>query len=72
MLKEIEASMASAQIAPVAVKALNPDFGDLAKAYGLGYARPRDLAALQSAVSAALDADGPVLIQMTPEMSAQM
>jgi len=68
MLKEIEASMASAQIAPVAVKAFNPAFDKLAEAYGIGYVKPGDLDALKSAVQAALKAEGPVLIHMTPAM----
>lgn len=66
MLKEIEASMASAQIAPVAIKALNPDFGTLAAAYGIGYARPESLPDLQRAVKDALGRPGPTLIHMTP------
>ncbi len=68
-LKEIEASMTASQIAPVAVTAKNPDFGALARAYGLGYARPDGLAGLQAAVTEALSATGPVLIHMTPGMS---
>lgn len=69
MLKEIEASMQSAQIAPVAVRAKNPDFGKLAAAYGIGYACPDDLAALKDAVAEALSAMGPTLIRMTPALS---
>ena len=69
MLKEIEASMASAQIAPTAVKALNPDFGKLAEANGIGYVKPNDLAGLQQAVQEALRAEGPVLVHMTPEIA---
>ncbi len=70
MLKEIEASMARSQIAPVAVKALNPDFGQLAAAYGLGYAKPATLTALQTDVQTALTANGPTLIHMTPALTA--
>jgi acetolactate synthase-1/2/3 large subunit/5-guanidino-2-oxopentanoate decarboxylase len=66
MLKEIEASMAGAQIAPVAVTARNPDFGKLAGAYGIGYTRPGSLVELQAQVRTALAADGPTLIHMTP------
>lgn len=69
MLKEIEASMARAQIAPVAVKAMNPDFGTLAAAYGIGYVKPGSLAELQNAAVAALATDGPTLIHMTPELA---
>ena len=69
MLKEIEASMEGSQIAPVAVKAFNPDFGDLAKAYGIGYERPGSLGELAGAVQRALAADGPVIVHMTPGMN---
>jgi acetolactate synthase-1/2/3 large subunit/5-guanidino-2-oxopentanoate decarboxylase len=69
LLKEIEGSMEASQIAPVAIKAQNPDFGLLAQAYGLGYVRPVDLEGFQQAVLAALRADGPTLIHMTPEMA---
>ncbi len=68
-LKEIESGMAQAQIAPVAVRALNPEFRALATAYGLGYARPASLPELQTALGAALAADGPVLVHMTPGMT---
>ncbi|MDJ0628670.1 MAG: thiamine pyrophosphate-binding protein [Rhodobacter sp.] len=70
MLKEIEASMARSQIAPIAVQARNPDFGTLAAAYGIGYACPASLADLSSAVQSALTADGPTLIRMTPALVA--
>ncbi len=69
LLKEIEASMAGAQIAPVAVRAFNPDFGMLAAAYGIGYRRPGALAELQADVKAAFTADGPTLIHMTPALT---
>ena len=70
MLKEIEASMEGSQIAPVAVKAMNPEFGTLAAAYGIGYAKPDSLEALQDAVQAALAADGPTIVHMTPALTA--
>ena len=69
LLKEIEGSMEASQIAPVAIKAQNPDFGLLAQAYGLGYVRPADLKGFQEAVLAALRAQGPTLIHMTPQMA---
>ncbi|MCG6903114.1 MAG: 5-guanidino-2-oxopentanoate decarboxylase [Rhodobacter sp.] len=69
MLKEIEACMTGSQIAPVAVQALNPDFGTLAAAYGIGYAKPATLADLQARVGAALTADMPTIIHMTPEIT---
>jgi len=70
MLKEIEASMAGSQIAPVAVKAMNPEFGTLAAAYGIGYVKPGSLEALQDAVQAALAADGPTIVHMTPALTS--
>ncbi len=70
-LKEIEASMAAAQIAPVAIKAKNPDFSVLADAYGIGYAKPESLASLQDDVRASLQADGPTLIHMTPALTGR-
>ena len=70
MLKEIEASMEGSQIAPVAVKAMNPDFCKLAAAYGIAYTKPDTLEALQTAVKDALAADGPTIVHMTPAMIA--
>ena len=69
MLKEIEASMAAAQIAPVAVTARPPDFGRLAEAYGVGYQRPSGIGELTMALRAALTDRRPTLIHMTPAMS---
>ena len=63
-LGEIRAGMQDAGFAPVAVEQRNPDFGDLAKAYGCAYQHPGDLAALKRACAAALDADGPTLIEI--------
>ena len=68
-LKEIEVSMARSQIAPVGVKALNPDFGKLAAAYGLSYSRPDSPSSLRNDLSAALDADCATLIHMSPSIS---
>ncbi len=67
-LKEIEDSMRNAQIAPNAVVARNPDFCKLAEAFGARATRPADLAALQADVKAALTADGPTLIHVTPDI----
>ena len=67
-LKEIEESMVSAQIAPNAVVAQNPDFVKLAEAFGAHAVAPQSLAAMQEAVRAAFDADGPTLIYVTPEI----
>ena len=69
-LKEIEDSMVRAQIAPRAIQAHNPDFCALARAWGARAARPGSLDELQQAVRAALAADGPTLIHMTPAMTA--
>ncbi len=69
-LKEIADSMAASQIAPFAVHAKNPDFGKLAAAYGVNYARPGSIAALRRDVTTALLADGPTIIHMTPTLSA--
>ena len=65
-LKEIEDSMVRAQIAPTAVVAQNPDFRLLAAAYGVGYAAPVSIAGFQNALSAALAADGPTILHLTP------
>ena len=68
-LGAIEDSMISAQIAPNAVIARNPDFLRLAEAYGARAAAPGSLAALQTAVQAAFEADRPTLIRMTPDLA---
>ena len=65
-LGAIEASMVKAQIAPNAVIQQNPDFLALARAYGAYAAAPRSLAELTAAVQAALRADRPTVIHMTP------
>lgn len=67
-LKEIEDSMVRAQIAPNAVIAHNPDFCALARAYGAHASSPESLAALRETVQAALRADRPTLIHMTPAL----
>ncbi|NCQ24857.1 MAG: acetolactate synthase isozyme1 large subunit [Rhodobacteraceae bacterium CG17_big_fil_post_rev_8_21_14_2_50_63_15] len=68
-LKEIEDSMVRAQIAPNAVIAHNPDFLALARAYGAHAVAPATLEGLQGAVRAALGADRPTLIHMSPALS---
>ncbi len=67
-LGAIADSMTSAQIAPNAVTARNPDFLALARAYGANCDQPKDLDALGRAVNAAFAADRPTLIRMTPDM----
>ncbi len=69
-LKEIEASMSQAQVAPLGVKAFNPDFSSLASAYGIGYSRPACLSDLRDDLVCALHAVSPTLIHMTPSLSA--
>ena len=66
-LGAIEASMVKAQIAPNAVIQQNPDFLALARAYGAHATAPRSLADLTAAVQAALAADGPTVIHVTPD-----
>ena len=70
-LKEIEDSMVRAQIAPNAVVAKNPDFCKLAEAFGARAVAPCSLKALQVAVQEAFEVEGPTLIYVTPEISAQ-
>ncbi|WP_164660020.1 5-guanidino-2-oxopentanoate decarboxylase [Tropicibacter sp. Alg240-R139] len=67
-LKEIEDSMTRAQIAPNAVIARNPDFCNLAEAFGADAVAPKDLAEMQAAVQAAFTANGPTLIYLTPDI----
>ncbi len=67
-LGQIRDNMVDAAIQPNAVTLLNPDFQMLAKAYGARAEKPADLKALSLAIKAALQADGPTLIEMTPRM----
>ena len=69
-LGAIEASMVSAQIAPNAVIARNPDFLKLAEAFGAGAVAPQTLSEMQDAVKAAFNANGPTLIYVTPDILA--
>ncbi|MEO3416429.1 5-guanidino-2-oxopentanoate decarboxylase [Roseovarius sp. CAU 1744] len=68
-LGEIEDSMVRSQIAPNAVIAHNPDFCALARAYGARATQPATLEELTAATLAALGADGPTLIYMTPDLA---
>ena len=68
-LGQIRDNMVDAGIQPNAVTLLNPDFQMLAKAYGARAEKPESLKALAIAISAALKADGPTLIEMTPRMT---
>ncbi|MBG1232826.1 5-guanidino-2-oxopentanoate decarboxylase [Aestuariivirga litoralis] len=69
-LGQIRDNMVGAGIQPNAVTLKNPDFMALAKAYGAWAERPENLAALAIAIKAALKADGPTIIEMTPRMFA--
>jgi 5-guanidino-2-oxopentanoate decarboxylase len=55
-------------IQPNAVSLVNPDFQMLARAYRCNAAKPASLEELETAIAAALAADGPTLIEMTPRM----
>ena len=67
-LGQIRDDMVMKGIQPNAVTLRNPDFQLLARAYGLRAERPENLRALAAAIRAALAADGPTLIEMTPRM----
>ena len=67
-LKEIEDSMRSAQIAPNAVIAKNPNFLELARAYGADASAPETLAQMQEAVTAAFKLDRPTVIYLSPNI----
>ena len=67
-LGQIRDDMVMKGIQPNAVTLRNPDFQLLAKAYGALAVKPRDLRELAKAITAALKADGPTLIEMTPDM----
>jgi thiamine pyrophosphate-dependent acetolactate synthase large subunit-like protein len=68
-LGQIRDNMVDAGIQPNAVTLMNPDFQQLAKAYGARAERPDSLKALGVAIRAALKAEGPTLIEMTPRMA---
>jgi acetolactate synthase-1/2/3 large subunit/5-guanidino-2-oxopentanoate decarboxylase len=68
-LGQIRDNMADNGIQPNAVTLLNPDFMALGKAYGARAERPESLPALSRAIAAALVADGPTIIEMTPRMA---
>ena len=60
--------MISAQIAPQAMQALNPNFSTLAKAYGCAACKPSLLADLPGIIEAAFCASRPTLIHLTPDI----
>ena len=67
-LGQIRDDMVQKGIEPNAVTLVNPDFQLLAKAYGCRAEKPASLKALARSVKAALEADGPTLIEMTQRM----
>lgn len=67
-LGQIRDDMVMKGIQPNAVTLQNPDFQMLAKAYGCRAEKPDTLQNLAKAIAAALKADGPTLIEMTPRL----
>jgi 5-guanidino-2-oxopentanoate decarboxylase len=67
-LGEIEDRMIAAQIKPNAVRALNPDFLALARAYGALADQPKTLADIKPALDRAFAANRPTLIRLTPDL----
>jgi len=67
-LGAIHDNMVHFGIQPNAVSLKNPDFQMLARAYGCRAEKPSSLKALAAAIKAALAADGPTLIEMSPRM----
>jgi 5-guanidino-2-oxopentanoate decarboxylase len=67
-LGQIRDDMVQRGIQPNAVTLVNPDFQLLSKAYGCRFERPFSLRALGPAIKTALAADGPTLIELTPQI----
>lgn len=67
-LGAIHDNMVNFGIQPNAVNLRNPDFQMLARAYGCRAEKPGSLKALSKAIEAALNADGPTVIEMSPAM----
>jgi thiamine pyrophosphate-dependent acetolactate synthase large subunit-like protein len=67
-LAHIRDDMVQKGIQPNAVTLVNPDFQMLAKAYRCRAEKPDNLGALAGAIKAALAADRPTLIEMTPQI----
>ena len=67
-LGAIHDNMVQMGIQPNAVTLKNPDFQMLARAYGCRAEKPSSLKALAAAIKAALAAEGPTLIEMSPRM----
>ena len=65
-LGQIEVSMQMSQIAPTAVRPLNPDFLALARAYGAHAVEPASAKELPAIFEAAFGATAPTLVRLTP------
>ena len=63
-LGEIRDDMVRKQIAPLGTSLKNPDFADIARAYGCGYAAPQSLEEVTAAVATARTAGGPTIIEV--------
>ncbi len=63
-LQEIQDGMRRRGIEPLGVGGLNPDFRQLAKAFGANWAQPEGIGQLEAAVATALQAAGPTLIEV--------
>lgn len=63
-LLAIKRDMQGRGIAPVSVEARNPDFVELAKAYGAYGARPETIEEFKASMTAALGADRPTIIEL--------
>jgi 5-guanidino-2-oxopentanoate decarboxylase len=68
LLGAIHADMVAKGIQPNAVTQVNPNFTALAKAYNCHGECPTTLRALAQAITTALKADRPTIIEMSPEM----
>ncbi|OWK25654.1 hypothetical protein AJ87_08000 [Rhizobium yanglingense] len=69
LLGEIRDSMMDAGMEPNAVVARNPDFCALAMAYGANAVKPATARDLHDAIERAFDANGPTLIEITPDIA---
>jgi len=67
-LGQIRDDMVNKGIQPNAVTLKNPDFAAIARAYACGYAKPQKLGEIEPAIAAALAADRPTIIEMTPRL----
>jgi acetolactate synthase-1/2/3 large subunit len=61
--REIARAMAEAAVRPIGVDLFTPDFGAIAKAYGIPFSRPPSLRALTSVLNAGRARKGPAIIE---------